>query len=416
MTASTKQTPPAGAELPRGMRVADMCEMQHAGIPLNLGKYLAHLTTAQLASLGLRRVAEEAGPVEREPCEVCGSTHPIDHYYHPDCDRCEGEGKLNPNGRSRPCPDCGGSGKQLAAPAQGGEAPGGGEEERSILDQGERVYTEPDPQDKLVPPPTAAPERDAGEKCTFCRGEGSHYNSMTGLDVHCAACLGKGKTPAAPTPEPVKLPDLPTERELREWRSLRMLAHPGPESVRVMARIAFPTLLDAHDALRARVAELERSLAAFQGREVRFSKLLEGRPKSAASLESRIVEYVVELQAERDELRNDLEHRTQSLSDLYRIHIPREIELKKHAENAESQCAAAEVAARAAIAGAAESARLYESWRSEGVSQRKRAEAAEAKLEAARALIERSHLHPEVRRALLAALASDSPTTGKDGR
>lgn len=57
----------------------------------------------------------------------------------------------------------------------------------------------------------------------------------------------------------------PTERELREWRSLRSLSAPGPNTLTIAYRVAFPVLLDEYDrltaescTLRERVRELER--------------------------------------------------------------------------------------------------------------------------------------------------------------
>jgi hypothetical protein len=41
----------------------------------------------------------------------------------------------------------------------------------------------------------------------------------------------------------------PSPVELREWRALRSLAQPGPETLRTVYRIAFPTLLDEFDRL-----------------------------------------------------------------------------------------------------------------------------------------------------------------------
>lgn len=52
----------------------------------------------------------------------------------------------------------------------------------------------------------------------------------------------------------------PTDKELREWESLRSLPHPGPETVRTVYRVAFPVLLDEVQRLRAENHKLRDGL------------------------------------------------------------------------------------------------------------------------------------------------------------
>ena len=52
----------------------------------------------------------------------------------------------------------------------------------------------------------------------------------------------------------------PSRHELQHWRSLRSLAAPGPETLKTVYRVAFPTLLDEFDYLTKENTELRRRL------------------------------------------------------------------------------------------------------------------------------------------------------------
>lgn len=54
----------------------------------------------------------------------------------------------------------------------------------------------------------------------------------------------------------------PNASELREWRALRSLAQPGPETLRTVYRVAFPTLFDEFDRLTQENAGLRSALDA----------------------------------------------------------------------------------------------------------------------------------------------------------
>ena len=56
----------------------------------------------------------------------------------------------------------------------------------------------------------------------------------------------------------------PSEAELREWRGLRSLPHPGPAALHTVYGIAFPVLLDQYDDLQARVQALQARVKALE--------------------------------------------------------------------------------------------------------------------------------------------------------
>jgi hypothetical protein len=80
--------------------------------------------------------------------------------------------------------------------------------------------------------------------------------------------------------------DPPSERELREWETLRSYSDPGPEVVRRIVRTAFPVLLDNRNRL---AEEVERLKETYVPQDVaaecieRLKKALDGPPEEQAN-------------------------------------------------------------------------------------------------------------------------------------
>lgn len=121
----------------------------------------------------------------------------------------------------------------------------------------------------------AAEKPGEGERCEECHGSGNVWTAMSGFNPsgrkRCDSCGGSGvrRQPAAKAVENGERvwASLPSKDELRDWRSLRSLAAPGPDTLKTVYRVAFPVLLDAFATLEsslaaanARIAELEKSL------------------------------------------------------------------------------------------------------------------------------------------------------------
>lgn len=384
---STKQTPPAGdpkapdyegyvylpdyvlgdgeAIVVRSGKLAEPSTRVWFDVPL-LKAYLLARNDRTLAALGLRRVAEEAGQVNTR-CPLGCSEEP-GGFKHPHMGSMSGDHR----GELYDCERGGGLYLVPITPAQVGEAPGGGEADEA----GELLANTCSPEEAerriawgrselremmrpKSPPPTAAPERDAGEKCSEPLADhtidGPHLRNSR--DQYCA----HGKRPAAPRPEPDDDVDLGDERCLSHER-----------------------------ALRARVAEL--------------TKEKEYIAESQALIAAKLAEWEQAAPAEVDRLRTQLASATESAAANWRLYdeARRELEVvTRQRDDAHDEVLRV--------------AQAHVESQENGAKEAIARNAAEAKLEAAQALIERSHLHPEVRRALLAALASDSPTTGKDG-
>lgn len=92
----------------------------------------------------------------------------------------------------------------------------------------------------------------------------------------------------------------PSESELREWRALRGFSRPGPETLRTVYYIAFPTLLDEFDRLTQENARLRSALDAANA-------LIGEAADEAKRLQDRIDQLKCEVCLDRE--KNDRENR-----------------------------------------------------------------------------------------------------------